>query len=211
MTAAGAQAPPAVAEMLARVGERVAAFYARANSVICIERSTVQAIDLSHSPVGFARTVESELRVEFENGENPGEAVMVRKVRKVNGRAPRERDRKDRAGCTDPNPLTSEPLAFLLPAKRSEYHFSFAGIAKDRNQSALMIDFETVDRTSDPELIRDPGGRDDCFDWSGRIASRGRVWVHAGNYDVLRVERRLRGPVDVKVPVLIQRRYHLDN
>ena len=28
-------------------------------------------------------------------------------------------------------------------------------------------------------------------------------------YDVIRVERGLRGPVDVKVPALIQRRYHL--
>ena len=30
-----------------------------------------------------------------------------------------------------------------------------------------------------------------------------------GNYDVVRVERGLRGPVDVKVPTLIQRRYQL--
>jgi hypothetical protein len=73
-----------------------------------------------------------------------------------------------------------------------------------------VIDFESIDRRSNPELIRDPEGRDDCFDWSGRIASRGRVWVDAGNYDVLRVERRLRGPVDVKVPMLIQRRHRLD-
>jgi hypothetical protein len=80
---------------------------------------------------------------------------------------------------------------------------------KDRNRTALMIDFASVDRTSNPELIEDPGGHDDCFDWSGHIASRGRIWVDATNYDVLRVERSLRGPVDVKVPVLIQRRHHL--
>ena len=60
-------------------------------------------------------------------------------------------------------------------------------------------------------LIEDPGGRDDCFDWSGHIASRGRVWVDAVNHDVLRVERTLFGPVEVRVPALIQRRYRLDN
>ena len=68
-----------------------------------------------------------------------------------------------------------------------------------------------MDRRSNPELIQDPEGRDDCFDWTGHIASSGRIWVDAENYDVLRVDRGLRGPVDVKVPRVIQRRYRLDN
>ena len=72
-----------------------------------------------------------------------------------------------------------------------------------------MIDFASVDRRSDAELIEDPSGHDDCFDWSGHIASRGRIWVDAGNYDVVRVDRGLNGPVDVKVPALIQRRHFL--
>jgi hypothetical protein len=72
-----------------------------------------------------------------------------------------------------------------------------------------MIDFSSVERRSKPELIEDPGGHDDCFDWSGHIASRGRIWVDAENYDVVRVERGLLGPVDVRVPALIERRYHL--
>jgi hypothetical protein len=82
-------------------------------------------------------------------------------------------------------------------------------MAKDRSRTALLIDFASVDRRSNAELIEDPGGHDDCFDWSGHIASRGRIWVDAGTYDVVRVERGLRGPVDVKVPVLIQRRHPL--
>jgi hypothetical protein len=211
MTAAGAQAQQNADELLVRVGERVAEFYRRAKNVVCIETSTVQPIDFNNSPEGFARTVESELRLEADNGQGTGEAAIVRKIRKVNGRAPREKDKKDRAGCTDPNPLSSEPLAFLLPAHRSEYRFKTAGIGKDRNRTVLMIDFSSVVRRSNPELIEDPGGHDDCFDWSGHIASRGRIWVDAGNYDVLRVERGLGGPVDVKVPALIQRRYHLES
>jgi len=209
MAAAGAQPQPNVEELLVRVGERVAEFYQRAKNVICIETSTVQRVDFSHTPEGFARTVESELQFEADSGQAPGEAAIVRKVRKVNGRAPRENENKDRAGCTDPNPLSPEPLAFLLPAHRSAYQFRTAGMTKDRNRTALMIDFASVDRRSNPELIEDPGGHDDCFDWSGHIASRGRIWVDATNYDVLRVERSLRGPVDVKVPALIQRRHQL--
>jgi hypothetical protein len=208
---AGAQAQPDVEELLVRVGERVAEFYTRAKHVICIETSKVQRVDINNSPEGFVRTVESELHVETDNGQAPGEAAIVRRVRKVNGRVPPERDKKDRAGCTDPNPLSSEPLAFLLAAHRSEYQFRTAGIAKDRNRTALLIDFASVDRRSNPELIEDPSGHDDCFDWSGHIASRGRIWVDASNYDVVRVERGLRGPVDVKVPACIQRRHHLDS
>jgi hypothetical protein len=84
-------------------------------------------------------------------------------------------------------------------------------MAKDRSRIVLMIDFASVDRRSDAELIEDPSGHDDCFDWSGHIASRGRIWVDARNYDVVRVERGLRGPIDVKVPALIQRRQFLAN
>ncbi len=82
-------------------------------------------------------------------------------------------------------------------------------MTKDGNRTALMIDFTSVDRKSNPELIEDPNGHDDCFDWSGHIASRGRVWVDATSYDVLRVDRGIAGPVDVKVPALIQSRHHL--
>src|SRR4029453_11370865 len=43
-----------------------------------------------------------------------------------------------------------------------------------------------------------------CFDWSGHVAARGRVWVDATTYDVLRVERGVGGPVDVRVPLRVQ-------
>jgi hypothetical protein len=203
-------ANPSVDELLARVSERVAAFYKRARSVMYIETSTVQPIDFGYSSQWFARTVESELRLEAQHDDAAGEPTVVREVRRVNGRAPREGDKKDRAGCTDPNPLSTEPLAFLLPAHRSEYQFKLAGLGKDRNRPAFRIDFASVNRKSSPELIEDKAGHDDCFDWSGHIASNGRIWVDANTYDVLRVERRLGGPVDVRVPVQIQRRHHLD-
>ena len=37
----------------------------------------------------------------------------------------------------------------------------------------------STDQTSKPELIEDERGHDDCFDWSGPVATRGRVWVDA--------------------------------
>ena len=203
-TTAGAQAEPGIDELLARVGERIADFYAKAQHVICTEVSTVQPIDLSYSSQGFARTVESELRVEAD-----GLELLLDDCEHVAG-APREKDKKNRDGCTDPTPLSNEQLEFLLPAHRAEYQFKLAGLSKERNRPAFLIDFTSVNRRSDLELIEDPGGHDDCFDWTGDIVSRGRIWVDATGYDVLRIERSVGGPVSVRVPVRIQRRHNLD-
>src|SRR5436190_9190061 len=145
--ATGAQTPPDIDELLARVGERIADFYKRAQHVICIEKSTVQPIDLGRSPQGFARIVESELRVDAD-GEAGGKARVVRDIRKVNGRVPRDTDKTNRDGCTDPNPLAGEPLAFLLPAQRSAYQFRWAGFAQDRNRRTGLTDLASVDRRS---------------------------------------------------------------
>jgi len=210
LSAAPAAAPD-VDALLARVGERIVEYYRRAHSVICIERSTVQPIQTNWTPEGFARTVESELRVESEatDGDDFPEATVVREVRRINGREPRERDKKDRAGCTDPNPLSPEPLAFLLPGHREEYRFTGVREGREGDRAALVIDFVSEKRRSKPELIEDPRGHDDCFDWSGPVAMRGRVWVDSATHEVLRVNRQLLGPVDVRVPWAIQRRHGL--
>jgi len=204
-----AEPQPTVQELLTRVGERVAEFYKRVQNLVCIETSMVQPIGLNFSPDGFSRSVESELRLEADGGDVPGEPSLVRQVRKVNGRAPRKEDQTDRAGCTDPNPLSTEPLSFLLPAHHSDYVFKSVGPAKDRNRAAWLIEFESVDRRSNPELVEDKTGHEDCFDWLGHVASRGRIWIDTTTYDVIRMERSNRGPVDVTVPVRIQRRHRL--
>jgi hypothetical protein len=194
-----------------QVGERVADFYRRVQSVICVERSTVQPVQTNWSPEGFARTVESDLRVDFEpsDSEDLPEASVVREIRRINGRAPNERDKKDRSACTDPNPLSPEPLAFLLPSHRDEYRFTSVREGREKDRAALVIDFMTTARSSKLELIEDERGHDDCFDWKGTVAMRGRVWVDASTHEVLRVDRRIDGPIDVRVPWKLQRKYRL--
>jgi len=210
---AAPQAPLDLEALMAHVSERVADYSRRARNVICIEQSTVQPIQGNWAPEGFARTVESELRVEFEatDGDSPPEAKVIRDIRRINGRAPRERDQKDRSGCTDPNPLSPEPLAFLLLTQRDQYRFTAVRVGKEKDRAALVIDFVSTSRTSKPELIEDERGHDDCFDWSGPVATRGRVWVDAATHEVLRVERGLHGPVDVRVPAKLQRRYNFSS
>jgi hypothetical protein len=207
---AALQAPPDIEVLMTRVSERVAEYYRRAQGVVCVEQSTVQPIQSNWTPDGFSRTVESELRVESEasGGDTRPDARVIRDIRRINGRAPRERDKKDRSGCTDPSPLSPEPLAFLLPEHRHEYRFAPPRNGRERDRAALIVDFMSTNRTSRPELIEDERGHDDCFDWSGPLATRGRVWVDANTHEVLRVDRRLDGPVEVRVPWRLQRRYH---
>jgi hypothetical protein len=208
--------PAATATLLARVGERVAAYYQRAQQLICVERSTVVPIASDWSPQGLARTVESELRVELEgtDGGDVPEARITRQILRINGRAPRERDRKDRSGCTDPTPLSPELLTFLLPGHREGYRFTAVRNGRERNRAALIIDFASQPQTGrpkvSPELVEDEYGHDDCFDWTGPVATAGRLWVDAATHDVLRLDRRISGPTDVRVPWPLQRKYRFD-
>jgi hypothetical protein len=213
ISAVAATPPEDLGTLMTQVGQRVAGYYERAHSVICVERSTVQPIGFNWGPEGMPRTVESDLRVEYEgqDGSPLPEAKVSRDIRRINGRAPRERDKKDRSGCTDPNPLSPEPLSFLLSTHKDEYRFTSVRDGREKDRPALIIDFLSADRTSKPELIEDERGHDDCFDWTGPVATKGRVWIDALTYDVLRVERRIGGPVSVKVPWALQRRYNFDS
>jgi hypothetical protein len=203
---------PDIDELVARVGERIVAYYQRAQQLICVERSTMVPIDHDWTIDGFARTVEAELRVELErtDGSSVPDALVTRQIRRVNGREPRERDKKDRSGCTDPTPISPEPLAFLLPSHRNEYNFTAVRDGRERDRAAYVIDFASSDRTSRPELIADEYGHEDCFDWKGPVAIGGRVWIDAATYDVLRLDRHVLGPTDVRVPQKLQRKYHFD-
>ena len=201
--------PPDVATLVARVGERVAAYYQRAQRLICLERSTVIPIGTAVGVDGFARTVESEVRVEIDGGgtETLPSVRVTRQVRRINGRDPRDRDKKDRSGCTDPAPLAPELLTFLLPGHRDDYRFTTVRPGRDRERAALIIDFASAQRTTRPELIEDEFGHDDCFDWQGPVAIAGRLWVDAETHDVLRLDRRISGPTDVRVSDRLQRKY----
>jgi hypothetical protein len=199
--------------VLARVGERIAEYYKRAQNVMCIEKAVMQPIGWNFGPDGLARITESELRIEpdTEDGDGGGEAKVVRVIRKINGRVPRERDKdkKDRSGCTDPKPLSPEPLAFLLPGHRSENVFALAGPGKGKDAGSLLIDFKSAVAGPKAELVEAANGRDDCYEGRGAIPTRGRVWVDAQSFDVLRIEERLVGPVDLRVSEKLRRRRNL--
>src|SRR5262249_58799373 len=90
----------------------------------------------------------------WEGDRRPGGRV-TRDARRVNGRPPRERDKTDRTGCTDPVPLSPEPLTFLLPSQRSEYRFTAVHEGRERDRSTLVVDLASAGRESHAAPARD--------------------------------------------------------
>jgi hypothetical protein len=208
-----AQAPLDVNALLTRVGDKLADYYKRAESLVCIEKTVVQPISSSFTPSGFARTTEAELRIEPElDADGDGGATnakVVRQLMKINGKPPREKDKKDRAGCTDPNPLSTEPLAFLLPTNRDGYTFTSGGFGKGKERGSYIIDFKAASEDKEGKVEEDARGLEGCFSISIPTPTRGRIWIDAQTYQVLRLERHLAGLGEVRASWAQQLKHNL--
>lgn len=198
VTAAQGVAQPSLAEVLQRVGERVEEYFARAQSIVCIEIVGLMPVD--SVGLGRGRTVESELRLSWEPSEEnptPIEARTLRQVLKVNGHAPRKNDHDN---CTSPEQNTSEvqPLSLLLPQQRDDYTFKLGGTARVDDRAAILLDYRMVDKPSvTSELVN---GNEECISFSVDGGMRGRLWIDAETFDVLRMDQGLIGLVDIPLP-----------
>jgi hypothetical protein len=193
---------PDVAETVARVGARVVEWYARAQSIVSHETVLITPLRADLSADGFPRRLGYELRVAWDpGGVGPGalpEPSVLRELITVNGRAPRERDQP---GCMDPKPITPEPLMMLLPEEREAFAFTDAGTTRVDGRPALMLDYKGVVRgTPDVQFTKE------CVSVELPGRSRGRIWVDAATYDVLRFDEHLVGLFDFSVPREHQRR-----
>ena len=192
---ATAQVPGSLPDMLGHVANRVREYYSRAQSIVCVERVSVQIINHNLMPDGFARVLEYELRIEWDaapGSDEPPEARVVRELRKVNGRVPRA---KDEPGCLDPKSGVLDPLAILLPHHRDKYTFAWNGIDRQKNRRLLMLDYKS----------RAPGTiegkwKGDCVSIDAPGRTKGRIWVDETTGDVLRLDESLTSQFEYRVP-----------
>jgi len=193
-SAATAQPSADVGAILTRVGERIEHYYGRAQSIMCLEKVTVQPIRDDMTPAGFARVIEYELRVEWDPGRDgsAAEATVRREVRRVNGKAPKPGDEPK---CMDPRSISPEPLTFMLPAHRDDYVFSLGRPARDRNRAAMLLEYKPR-AVGKPEVTY----KDDCTSVSLPGWEKGRVWIDPETHDVMRVEQALVKRFDHRVP-----------
>ena len=195
-----------LAEVLQRAGERVETFFTRAQSIVCLEVVRLHYLNTSLSPDGPARTVESELRLSWERSDDgvaSAEAHTLRQLLKVNGHPPRD---DDWDSCTAPEQQAREPqpLSMLLPALRADYEFWLSGQERVDGRTAVTLDYRFIKRASvDVDMVE---GRDDCLSFKLDGGLRGRLWLDAETYDVVRLDQRLSGMVDIPLPRIITRR-----
>ena len=188
------------APMLDRIGDYVAGYYARAQSILALETVTVQPLRRDYGVDGFARRLEYELRLEWDpavSGDTR-RARMVRELVTVNGRPPR---RGDEPRCSDPRDISPEPLAFLLPDRRGTFIFHPGAVDRVDDRPAVVYEFRSI-RAEPPQVA----WRDECvsIDLPGR--ARGRIWADAETAAILRVDEHLVGMVDIPVPREQQRK-----
>ena len=192
--------------LLRRAGERVTEYFARAQSIVCLERVSLQRLGISFGADGPARRVESELRLSWEPSPDnpiPTEARTLRQVLRVNGAPPRK---KDYDNCTTPEQQDSEeqPLSMLLPSQREKYTFSYGGRQEIDRRDAIVIEFREVKKPKVDSWLID--GKDDCLSYEIEGGSRGKIWIDADSHDVLRLDRSLNGLIEIPLPRKATRR-----
>jgi len=115
-----ANTPVDLPGLLARVGERVEAYYQRAQSIVCTETVQLLSMGLGFSPDAHTRRLVYELRASWDkagDGDTAPEANVLRQLRSIDGRPPKP---GEEPGCLDPKPVSLDPLSFLLPHHQRE-------------------------------------------------------------------------------------------
>jgi hypothetical protein len=191
--------------LLERAGARVVEYFARAQSIMCLEKVSLQRLNFGYSADGPGRFVESELRLSWDpspEDPTPKEARTLRQVLRVNGHAPRK---KDWDNCTTPEQQDSEvqPLSILLPEARGEHSFAYAGRGVVDRREAVIVTFrEKVKPTVDVSLVED---NENCISFDIDGGTHGKIWLDAETNDVLRLDRSLTGLIEIPLPRKVQR------
>lgn len=191
--------------LLERAGARVTEYFARAQSIMCLEKVSLQRLNFGYGSDGPARFVESELRLSWEpspDDPTPTEARTLRQVLRVNSHPPRK---KDWDNCTTPEQQDSEvqPLSILLPDSRLEHTFAYGGRAVIDGRAAVIVTFrEKVKPTVDVSLVED---NENCISFDLDGGTQGKIWLDAETNDVLRLDRSLTGLIEIPLPRKAQR------
>jgi hypothetical protein len=188
--------------LLALVGERVEAYYQRAQSIICTETVQLMSMDVGFTPNPHTRRLVYELRVSWDKAaddDTTPEANVLRQLKSINGRTPKP---GEEPGCLDPKPVSLDPLSFLLPHHQPEYKFTYKGIGKiGDGRTAAMIDYGPAGKPK-PEIT----WKESCVEINVPARTTGRVWIDRFAGDVLRIDEKVLGPFEVEVPESQQRK-----
>ena len=171
-------------------------YYGRAQSLIAEEAVTLEHLRPDLTSDGFARRLVYEIRVEWSQEGDQPRASVVRQLLRVGRQPPKPGSEPE---CLDPKGISPEPLAFLLKARREKFVFREAGATIIGGRSAVMIDYRPSGRDA-PSIT----GTRDCISIEMPDRTQGRVWVDRETSAVLRLDERIMGVTDVRIPRELQ-------
>ena len=207
-TGASAQAPlrQSLADLLHSAGTKVEQYFTRAQSLVCLEVVRLQPLTAGLGAEGFARTVESELRLAwdpFAHTEDAPEARTLRQVLRVNGHEPRKNDYQ---ACTTPEQQDTEtqPLSMLLAEQRPDYTFSLGKPGKVDGRLAIVVEYQL--RRPLKVAVSEVEDQEDCISFDVDGGFRGRIWLDPDTHEVIRLDQSLAGLVDIPMPRKLARR-----
>lgn len=179
---------------VARVGDYVEKYYARAQSIMVDENVAIHALGQDLRTEGFPRRLTYELRVEWNPDAtgDEGPAKVTRQLVSINGRPPKPGQEPE---CLDPRSTSPEPLAFLLPDRREKFIFKSAGLGRVDGRAALMIDYRSV-TPEEPKAE----WKKDCGSINLPGRARGRIWADPETAEIMRLDEGITGMVDVVIP-----------
>jgi hypothetical protein len=194
--------------LLERVSRYVESYFTRAQSLMVEETVTVQPILGDLMPDGFARSLVYELRFEWklDGADEKPRVNVVRELLRANRRPVKPGDEPK---CLDPEPVTPEPLEFLLPGRHADFTFGGGSRTYLDGQEAILLEYAprssaaaTATATLDPKGTGDK----DCLSMDVSRRYRGRMWIDPSTAAVRRIDENLLGPTDVPLPREAQRR-----
>jgi hypothetical protein len=101
--------------------------------------------------------------------------------------------------------METAPLSMLLPDLRDQYRFKLAGTRRVQGRETLLVDFvEKAPPKVESSLVE---GNEDCISDTIDGGARGRIWIDADSYDVLRLDRHVSGMLDTPLPRKMAQRY----
>jgi hypothetical protein len=186
-----ARADERLPSILARVGESVERYHAGLFGLAFVEVLRLEELREDMTPKKSREYVFESvvLRESLSQVEGDYYAETVRRLKTVDGRAPKKGDDASRFVAE----AYGEALNFLLPREQKLYEFTLGGEETLGGRRALRV-----------ELLR-PGEGEPRVEWKGNsfrahAPTRWTFWVDASSFDVLRVESHLAAPFEFESP-----------
>lgn len=187
-----ARADGRLPEILARVGQSVERYHTGLFGLAFVEVLRLEELREDMTPKRSREYVFESvvLREALSQVEGDYYADVVRRLKSVDGRAPKKGDEAER----DTLKAYGDVLNFLLPGEQKLYEFSLDGEESLAGRAAFRV-----------VMLRHPDEREPSVEWQGHSFRvhppvRWTFWADAESFDVLRVESHLEAPFEFESP-----------